>query len=201
MPRSSDLRRESVRLRVPTANCGAGPLRCDRQRSAYRPCDISGLTAFRHLHLANSPERSLAAHSWLREFAWATLRACSDAETYASRIDGAVDQWRSSLGTIRQGSALDLLIDILPGVPLLTVESAAGLIDRSDVATGAAINRLVEAGILTQRNIGKQRYRILEAPAILDLFASLERALASPTGDTETEPPVRSVPNRSPGDR
>ena len=162
---------------------------------------ISGLNTFRHLHLANSPERSLAAHTWLRTFAGATLRACRDAENYASRIDAVIDQWRSCLGTIRKGSALDLLIDVLPGVPLLTVDSAAGLISRSDVATGAAINRLVATEILTQRNLGKQRYRIFEAPAILDLFASLERALASPTGDTATEPPVRPVPKRSPDDR
>lgn len=159
---------------------------------------ISGLTTFRHTHPADSPERSLAAHTWLRTFAGATLRACNDAQTYAARIDELVHQWRSSLGTARKGSALDLLIDVLPGVPLLSVESAAGLIDRSDVATGAAINRLVDAGILTQRNLGKQRYRIFEAPTVLELFTSLERALASPTGDTATDEPVRLVPQPPP---
>jgi Fic family protein len=157
---------------------------------------ISGLTAFRHLHAADSPERSAASHIWLRTFAAATLRACTDAQTYASRIDEMVYRWRTGLGTVRKGSALDLLIDVLPGVPLMTVDSAAGLISRSDVAAGGAINRLIEEGILTQRNIGKQRYRIFEAPAVLDLFTSLERALASPAGDTATEPPVRPMPQR-----
>lgn len=157
---------------------------------------ISGLTTFRHLHPADSPERSTAAHAWLRTFAAATLRACHDAQVYASRIDELVDQWRDILGTVRRGSALDLLIDILPSVPLMTVESAGRLIHRSDVAAGSAINRLAQAGILTQRNIGKRRYRIFEAPAILDLFTSLERALASPSGDTLTQPPTRPVPRR-----
>jgi Fic family protein len=159
---------------------------------------ISGLTSFRHTHPADSPERSPAAHPWLRTLAGATLRACNDAQTYAARIDELVHQWRSSLGAVRKGSALDLLIDILPGVPLLTVESAAGLIDRSDVASGAAINRLGDAGILTQRNVGKQRYRIFEAPTVLELFTSLERSLASPTGDTATDEPVRPVPQSPP---
>jgi len=159
---------------------------------------ISGLTAFRHTHPADSPKRSLAAHTWLRTFAGATLRACNDAQTIAATIDEQVNEWRSNLGTVRKGSALDLLIDVLPGVPLLTVKSAAGLIDRSDVAAGAAINRLVDAGILTQRNIGKQRYRIFEAPAVLELFTSLERSLAGPTGDTATDEPVRHVPQSPP---
>jgi hypothetical protein len=78
----------------------------------------------------------------------------------------------------------------------LTVDSAARLTDRSDVAAGSAVNRLAEAGILVQRNIGKQRYRIFEAPEVLELFTSLERALASPTGDTATAAPVRPVPRR-----
>ncbi|MCH7667940.1 MAG: Fic family protein [Acidobacteria bacterium] len=160
---------------------------------------ISGLTAFRHLGPADSPERSVAAHTWLRTFAGATLRACSDAQIYATRIDELVHQWRSNLGTVRNGSALDLLIEVLPGVPLLTVDSASGLIHRTPVAAGAAINRLVEAKILTQRNVGKQRYRIFEAPAVLDLFTSFERALASPTGNTATTAPVRPVP-QPPGD-
>lgn len=157
---------------------------------------ISGLTAFRHLHPADSPERSTAAQVWLRTFAGATLRACRDAQAYASQIDDVVEHWRRVLGSIRRGSALDLLLDVLPGVPLVTVESAARLTDRSDVAAGSAVNRLAEAGILIQRNIGRQRYRIFEAPEVLELFTSLERALASPTGDTATDPPVRPVPNR-----
>ncbi|MEX1005953.1 MAG: Fic family protein [Acidimicrobiia bacterium] len=157
---------------------------------------LSGLTAFRHVHPAGSPERSTAAQVWLRTFASATLRACDNARAYASQIDDLVEHWRSTLGAVRTGSALDLVLDVLPGVPLLTVDSAARLIDRSDVAVGAAVNRLAEAGILVQRNIGKQRYRVFEAPEVLELFTSLERALASPTGETAGAPPVRPVPRR-----
>jgi Fic family protein len=157
---------------------------------------IAGLTAFRHLHPADSPERSTATHTWLRTFTAATLRACSDAQAYASRIDALVGKWRSSLGTVRKGSALGLLVDVLPGAPLMTVESAAGHINRSTVAAAGAIDRLLDTGILTQRNVGKKRYRIFEAPDVLQLFASLERSLASPTGDTAMRPPLRPVPRR-----
>jgi hypothetical protein len=77
----------------------------------------------------------------------------------------------------------------------MTVNSAARLIDRSEVAAGSAINRLAEAGILTQRNVGRQRYRVFEASDVLELFTAMERALASPSGDTAKEPPVRRYPD------
>lgn len=157
---------------------------------------ISGLIAFRHAEPADSPQRSTAAQVWLRTFAGATLRACNGAQAYAFRIDELAGNWRQTLGAVRRSSALDLLMAALPGVPLVTVSSAARLIDRSEVATGSAVSRLAEAGILVQRNLGRQRYRIFEAPEVLELFTSLERALASPTGDTATAPPVRPVARR-----
>ena len=73
----------------------------------------------------------------------------------------------------------------------MTVASASELIGRSPVNTGAAINRLAEAGVLEQRNVGKERYRVFQANGVLNLFTSLERSLASPTGNTATSPPNR----------
>ncbi len=67
---------------------------------------------------------------------------------------------------------------------MITVESAAGLIGRSQMRTGEAVNRLETAGILRQRNIGRQRYRVFEASDVIDLFTGLERALANPTRNT-----------------
>jgi hypothetical protein len=63
--------------------------------------------------------------------------------------------------------------------------------------TGEAINRLTDVGILRQRNVQRQRYRVFEATDVIDLFTGLERALASPTGDTVTARPNRRVPRRA----
>lgn len=155
---------------------------------------VAGLTAFRHDGAPDGPTRSAAAAEWFRIFATSTRRACLDAQKYATRIDALVERWRTHVGRIRSGSALDLLLAALPGVPLVTVDSAAALVGRSGVAAGTAVNRLVDAGVLVQRNVGRQRYRVYEAPGVLALFTSLERALASPTGDTLTAAPVRPVP-------
>jgi hypothetical protein len=39
--------------------------------------------------------------------------------------------WEARLGRVRSGSALELLIEALPGAPVLTAQSAASLIGRS----------------------------------------------------------------------
>lgn len=157
---------------------------------------VGGLTTFRHLAGPGTPERSAAATEWLRVFATATHRACLDAERYANRIDAMTARWRERLGRVRANSSVDLLLGALPGAPVLSVESAASLIGRSKARTTDAVNALAGAGILRQRNVGRQRYRVFEAADVVDLFTGLERALASPTGDTATDPPARHVPAR-----
>jgi Fic family protein len=157
---------------------------------------IAGLTTFRHVGAPASPERSVVAGTWLRTFATAAHRSCADAESYAGKIEALDARWRAQLGRVRANSAVELLLDLLPGVPVITVDSAARLIGRSEMRTGEAINRLEAAGVLRQRNIGRQRYRVFEAADVVDLFTGLERALASPTGDTATAAPNRRVPPR-----
>lgn len=158
---------------------------------------VAGLTAFRHVGAADSSERSLGAGTWLRTFATATRRSCRDAEAYATKIETLDARWRDQLGRVRANSAVELLLDVLPGVPVITVDSAARLIARSEMRTGEAINRLEAAGVLRQRNVGRQRYRVFEAADVVDLFTGLERALASPTGNTATAAPARRVPLRA----
>jgi Fic family protein len=157
---------------------------------------VGALTAFRHDGAPDGPERSRACHGWLCTFASATLRACRDAERYATEIESVEAEWRHRLGRARADSAVDRLLRVLPGAPVLTVQSAAGMTARSEVAAAAAITRLVAAGILAQRNLGRRRYRVFEAGDVVRLFTSLERSLASPSGDTVTAPPVRPAPHR-----
>jgi type IV secretory pathway TrbF-like protein len=87
--------------------------------------------------------------------------------------------WRRRLGRVRADSAAARLIDALPGAPIVTVQSAAALIDRSGQAVNEAIPRLVEADILQQTTVG-QRNRAFEARDLIDAFTDLERQLASP---------------------
>ena len=157
---------------------------------------VNGLMTFRHHSEPDSAERSAAATEWLRMFATATNRACQDAENYSADIGEIIATWRTRLGRIRANSSADLLLRVLPGVPIVTVATASKLIDRSTARSADAVNLLAEAGVLRQRNVGRQRYRVFEATAVLDLFTGLERALASPTGDTRSARPSRPTPHR-----
>ncbi len=139
---------------------------------------VGGLTTYRHLGEPGGPERSAAAAEWFRLVATATQRACIDAERYAGQIGAMIDAWRARLGRVRAGSSTDLLLRVLPGAPVVSVDSASALIGRSKARTTDGVNALAEAGILRQRNVGKQRYRVFEAVDVLELFTELERAIS-----------------------
>ena len=146
---------------------------------------VNGLTTYRHLSEPDSAERSDGAVQWLALFAAAARRACRDAETYSEDIHKITESWRSKLGRVRTDSSADKLLRVLPGVPIINVESACKLIGRSRARTTDAVNALAEAGILRQRNVGRQRYRVFEATDVLDLFSDLEQALAQPGSNSD----------------
>jgi hypothetical protein len=102
-----------------------------------------------------------------------------DAASFEERIRQIQEEWRVRLGRVRSNSATDLLINSLPGVPVLTVAGAASLVGRSYPQTNVAIERLLAAEILTQVTVDR-RNRTFEAREIINAFTDLERQLASP---------------------
>jgi Fic family protein len=154
---------------------------------------VEGLTATRYRGRANSSAAHDGINRWIGLFAAACRRAVDDAMAFEERVATIQEDWRAALGTVRRASAADLLVGALPGAPVLSVSSAAGLVGRSFQATNEAMTRLERAGVVRQVNVGR-RNRAFEAPAIIDAFTALERRLASPTGDTRSAPPDRPAP-------
>lgn len=154
---------------------------------------IGGLTDTRY---RGGPESSAAQdglNQWIALFAAACRRAVDDASAFEARVAAIEETWRSALGRVRGGSAVELLLRALPGAPIVSVKGAADLIGRSFQATNEAMNRLEKAGVVRQVSVGR-RNRAYEARAIIDAFAALERQLASPAGDTRVSPPRRPTP-------
>ena len=156
---------------------------------------VAGLTATRYRGAAGSPAAHQAVNGWVGLFAAACRRSVADAEGYEQRIRSLQTEWRRRLGRVRAGSATELLIDALPGAPIVTVSGAIELIRRSGQAVNEAIGRLAEAGVLRQITVGR-RNRAFEASDLIEAFTDLERRLASPGGDTRSAPPTRAVPRR-----
>jgi Fic family protein len=158
---------------------------------------IAGLTSARY----RGPATSRAAHAglnlWIGRFAAACSRAVTDASAFEMGIARIERDWRERLGSVREGSATDLLLRALPGAPLFTVPGAAALVGRSYIAANDAVARLLEAGVVRQVGMGR-RNRAFEAREVVNAFTDLERRLASPTGDTKVVPPVRRAPARRP---
>jgi Fic family protein len=156
---------------------------------------IDGLTASRYRGPVTSKEASEGINLWIGRFATACKRAVDDATSFEHEARTIEASWRERLGRVRARSAVDLLLGVLVGAPVVTVNSASEMVGRSFIQTNEAIQRLVEAGILKQVTVGR-RNRAFEAPEIIAAFTVLERQLASPEGDTRTSEPVRTVPRR-----
>ena len=156
---------------------------------------VNGLTATRYRSDASSQEAMEGLDEWVGLFASAMTRAIGDAEAYEQRVAEVRGAWREALDRVRANSAVDLLLNALPGAPVITVASAATVIGRSEQAVNEAIPRLVDAGVLTQTTVGR-RNRAFEALDLINAFADLELRLASPDGDTLHSPAARPVPHR-----
>ena len=156
---------------------------------------IAGLAGFRYDAPPTDPTASAAAVRWIDRFTNELMRACDDAAAFAVSLAELEVQWRTQVGRVRANSAVDALLSALPGLPVLTVETAATAIGRSRARTNDAVNTLLERGVLTQGTLGR-RNRVFEVNGLLDAITGLERRLASPAADTAIADPTRVVPSR-----
>ncbi len=156
---------------------------------------INGLTGARYRGPSTSKEAHVGMNQWIAQFAGACVRAVADADAFEERTREIERGWRERIPSVRRNSAADILLRALLGAPVVTVNSAAALIDRTYPAANNAVTQLVKAGVLRQVNIGR-RNRAYEAPDIIAAFTDLERQLASPEGDPRTSEPARRVPRR-----
>ena len=156
---------------------------------------VAGLTATRYVGEPGSEAAHVGVNRWTALFAAACRRAVADAGWLEERVRQLQETWRQRVGNPRRDSAVQRLIGALPAAPVLTVAAAAELTGRSFQASNQAMDRLVEAGVLVQVNVGR-RNRAFEAPELIDLFTALERQLASPAGDILVTDPARRVPER-----
>ena len=143
---------------------------------------LEGLRATAYTGDPDGQDAMAGTNRWLGTFAGACTRAAAEAMHFEQRIAHLQEQWRERLGPMRAGAAAGRLLEVLSGAPVITLASARAMLGRSLPATMQGMQRLVDAGIVTPVDLGRQRKQIYEAREIIDIFTALERKLASPAG-------------------
>lgn len=120
--------------------------------------------------------------AWTELFVEATARARRDSVAFGRDLANLERANRAKLGRVRAGSTADLLVAALPAMPVFTVKTASEFIDRSDVAVGAAVRQMLDAGVIDQVKVGR-RNRAFEAVGLFEAITGFERMLASPDSE------------------
>jgi len=136
---------------------------------------VNGLTGTRYVGSPDEQSAHDGLNDWVALFAAAARRAVDHARLYETRVEELQTRWRAQLGRVRRGSAADLLLGVLPGIPVVTVGAAADAIERSFQATNIAVAKLAEVGILRPMRVGR-RNRAFQAPELNAAFDDLETA-------------------------
>ena len=89
---------------------------------------------------------------------------------------GLRDAWFERFGRPNRGSALETLLSLLPGHPVLTVRQASALLGKSVSSVNDALLKLEAAGIVASDD-GFDRNRVYVAAEAIDMLERLEGQL------------------------
>lgn len=120
-----------------------------------------------------------ALNNWVLHCAMCVEQAVSVTRFLWREIDRIEQGWHTHVPNARKGTALGILLDELPGWPIVTVASVMSLTGKSFSACNDAITVLQAAHILEPLGKG-QRNRCFGAPEILEVFTNLKKAAIPP---------------------
>lgn len=130
-------------------------------------------------------EAALALDCWTMHCANCLKLSVSMVRQFMRQITFLEGEWRARVPRIRKGSALDLILCELPGIPVITVATAMAITGKGFSAANDAVGQLVDAGVISPMSCD-QRNRCFEAPEALDLIRAVtDRAI--PTELTSRE--------------
>lgn len=118
------------------------------------------------------------SNAWVEFFSRCVTIACERAMSFESVLDDIRMGWRERT-SFRANSAGDLLIDVLPGTPVVSIATAAQLIGRSYPATRQAVRSLEEAGILKQNSRNRKSGIYVAEEVVSALTTGLFRACST----------------------
>jgi Fic family protein len=134
--------------------------------------DRSGYFALLDAYREGDAERLIVA------IADASVVAASESRITAERIAELPGLWRATLGTVRRGSAVGRLLEVLTDLPALTADEANERIGGALSTTYVAIERLVDTGVLRPLT-DRQRNQVWGVVALLDELDDLGMRIAA----------------------
>ena len=139
---------------------------------------VKALTAYR-----NDREEE-----WTGYFAQTTVAAAQAGEEFGEQLHELQESWRAKAGA-RRGSTAEKVIDLLPGQPVIDVQTAARLAGTSSEAARTALNRLEERAVIRRAN-KKNWGRVWEAQGLWNLLDRFEERLARTRGQGRLSRPA-----------
>ena len=169
-----------------------------------KPRYFDTLDTFRAICAPDDEARSRSTQPWIEMFAEATHHACILHDRLNSHVDALQQRWAAlaAANRIRPSSAAFELLKHLPTSPVVTADSARGLLNTNERTARHAVARLADAGILEQRSAGR-RNRVFECGDMMDAFteSSREQPAANLTLSTPAEAPGPTLPAKGPAAR
>jgi Fic family protein len=114
---------------------------------------------------------------WARYFLAAVEHQALDVAGRAGRLQTLRDNYRARVATARSSGLLGTLVDALFDTPVLSIPTAARVLDVTHRAARLNIDKLVDAAILTEVG-NRARYKLFLAPHILDVIEGRDGAHA-----------------------
>ena len=138
----------------------------------------TGHSSNQNVGKCKSTPASSNLNSWIEIFSYSCNKSIAEAMQFQRQLALIERGWRKKLGYVRDDCTIDLLLQRLTGVPVLSVTSAMKIINRNLPVTSAALSLLVSNGILTEINLSA-RNRAFEAPEIITAFTKMEKTLVN----------------------
>lgn len=166
---------------------------------------VAALTAYRHGLPSTHPDAQASTEQWLMFFCESAILATEQARELSAQVAELRDVWREdveeyrssqgALRKLRKDSATSLILENLPGTPVLTLDMIAHTHGISRQAAHSAIEELSNAGVLQSKKMGPHK-TVHIAGSVLDLVTWAERRLASTQFDTRLAGPHGGIPAR-----
>ncbi len=153
-------------LRSIVAPLGVGPALATEAHARY-------LLPYHVGHPVDNVKGFINSGSLFKLCAYYTSVAAQVINLYLDTIDNLEARWRSKLGKLKKDSTAELLLHALPGMPLVTVNSAMKLVNRGFSATNDALRLFYDAGIVGLTH-SIQKNRAFVAQEAINIFDKVE---------------------------